>query len=144
MPRWAFTSTFENSSFAGLMIVWWQIKCMTKHFALSPNYKWTIIFNWLCFSMMIIYLTSYDIIEICLLKPTHDFSFRSFTQNWTGVITNALKHFAEPLRAYVDNGKQLAAVSWTVTEIKWSSAWVDFNVQLGTPGFKSGWWRCHD
>ena len=67
---------------------------------------------------MLNYLTSNDVIEICLLEPTLNFSLRRLTQNWAGTTTNVQKHFAAPLTAFLDNDKYLATVLWTVTEIE--------------------------
>ena len=45
------------------------------------------------------------------------------------------KKWPDTLTTFVDNGKYLAAITWTVIEIEWSSALLDMNVQLG-----ASWW----
>ena len=80
---------------------------------------------------MLTYLTLHVVIEICLLKPTLDFSLRRLTQNWAGTTTNTLRRFVAPLTTFVDNDNYLATISWTVIKIEWSGALLDINVQLG-------------
>ena len=46
------------------------------------------------------------------------------------------KRIVAPLTTFVDNGKYLATILWTVIEIEWNSALVDINVQLGARGLK--------
>ena len=67
---------------------------------------------------MVIHLTSPDAIDICLLKPAHEFSFHRLAQNWAGMIINALTLFPTRLATSVDNSRRLTALSLNVIKTR--------------------------